>query len=176
LKERTQLTVVDANRKKVGKVLGLAGGPHANPWGPVGAVIPGMSSGVLVAFQVKGHPPFVVGVMPNHFTGNTPLVFVSADCSGPPLLSESTIVLVGADLGGYSWTDGGSLLPSVAVANPGQTVYIPDPAAPLQSIVEGSILIGGQCNPVSGSPPTQARSALALIDLAGFFTPPFRLR
>jgi hypothetical protein len=62
------------------------------------------------------------------------------------------------------------------VASPGQTVYIPDPAAPLQSITEGSILFNGICTPVNASSPSEARPVLSLIDLERFFTAPFSLR
>src|SRR5262245_7392238 len=180
LKKRSHLTVVDATGKKVGRVLGVAAGPRLNPWSLAGVSILGPSP-VLVAFEVAGHPPFVVGVVSTQFTGNAPLVFVSTDCSGQPFMRLSTIFLVGADLRGYDWpsrttTAGSSLLPDVAVGSPGQTVYIPDPAAPLQTITEGSLLFDGTCTPVNASSPSEARPVLALIDLNRFFTPPFSLR
>jgi len=176
LKKRSQLTVVDTKGKKVGRVLGIAVGPCLNPWGIAGVSIPGASP-VLVAFVVSGHPPFVIGVVSNHFIGNAPLVFVSTDCSGQPFMRVSTIFLVGADLRGYDWpaTEGSSLLPDVAVGSPGQTVYIPDPIAPLQSITEGSLLVYGTCTPVNASSPSDARPVLSLIDLERFFTAPFSL-
>jgi hypothetical protein len=176
LKKRSHLTVVDAKGKKVGRVLGIAAGSRLHPWSIAAVGIP-EASPVLVAFEVSGHPPFVVGVVSTHFTGNAPLVFVSTDCSGQPFMRASTIFLVGSDLRGYNWpaTEGSSLLPAVAVASPGQTVYIPDPATLLQSITEGSLLVDGTCTPVTASSPSDARPVLSLIDLERFFTPPFSL-
>ncbi|HEV8717356.1 MAG TPA: hypothetical protein VGX03_31615 [Candidatus Binatia bacterium] len=172
LKKRTILTVVDARGKKVGKVFGVTGSFLVRRFF---GVVPA-PSGVLVAFQVKGHPPFMVGVVADRFIGNSPVVFASTDCSGTPFLPDSTPILVGADLSSDAVGTGDALLPPVAVASPGQTVYLPDPVAPSQRIVEGSLLINGTCSPVSGSSPTDVHPALALIDLERVFTPPFRLR
>jgi hypothetical protein len=154
----------------MGRVFGIGSGTFIRrPAGIEGG------AGVLVAFQVTGHPPFMVEVTPTHVTGSAFLYFVSSDCTGTPFLPGQSPLLVGADLSGYSLT-GGSLLPPVAVASPGQTVYAPDPAAPVQSIVAGSILIEGMCTPLSGSSATEVRPALSLIDLERFFTPPFSIR
>lgn len=170
LKKRSQLTVVDAKGKKVGRVFSIGSGTFIRrPAGIEGG------AGVLVAFQVTGHPPFVLEVTPTHFFGSAYLYFVSPDCSGSPFMQGQVPILVGADLSGYG-VSSSSLLPPVAVAIPGQTVYIPDPAAPVQSIVPGSLLIEGTCAPLSGSPATDVRPALALIDLERIFTPPFSIR
>ena len=76
---------------------------------------------MFVAFEASGHPPFVVGVVSTHFTGNVPLVFGSTDCSGQPFMRLSAVFLVGADLRGYDWssrttTAGSSLLPDGRLA------------------------------------------------------------
>jgi hypothetical protein len=68
LKKRTQLTVVDVKGKRVGRVFGLTGSFLVRrSFGTFPA-----PAGVLVAFQVTGHSPFVVGVVSDRFIGNFP--------------------------------------------------------------------------------------------------------
>jgi len=102
--------------------------------------------------------------------------FDQENCAGTPLL-----ILQGT-LGETRPT----LLPLVAVALPGHTVYLAENEGPAQTFYYTSTLKaisatepynhGGQCENIGSISPINARQATPLIDLDTLFTPPFRAR
>lgn len=85
-------------------------------------------------------------------------VYESQDCSGTPFLSVPRTSLIHG-----------------AIAAPGQTVYIPDPSAVAQTISYLSwrdLGSGGCSQPPGGPQPFTGVPAIALINLADYFTPP----
>jgi len=95
------LVVVDANGKKVGRMLDTSGD---KPWVDV-AVTLGTS-----------HHFFKLTVSKDQISGIGAFSFESNDCSGTPYLSFSV--------------SAGSPLEDVVVAPPGHTLYVPDANAP----------------------------------------------
>jgi hypothetical protein len=96
-------------------------------------------------------------------------VFASPDCSGPPFV-EDISATVGRPL----------LLSPVAVAPPGQTVYLPIPGSSSQELNVGSFLFeDGICEPIPAEIQPFAVLALpvqGLLDLSTQFVPPFRVQ
>lgn len=149
------LVVVDADGKKLGEVVGIARGNDRG-------TTPGLD-GPVVAFSVNGHV-FTVVVFEDHFFGNgrwDSVSFDSPDCTGTPFIRET-----------------GSALPSVVVNTPGNTVYIEDPDATVQTVTVRSSLRemhhGGGC--ITGDREDDLIRAIPLIDLDTVFTPPFTVR
>lgn len=109
----------------------------------------------VVVFQINGL------LIPLHakttgFSTSMSLSFESQDCTGNPWITQSSTSLTRA-----------------VVTSPGQTVYIPDPNAAAQTLTINSQWNAGTCTSFgsSGSPLTVV-PAIALINLADYFTPP----
>ncbi|MFQ5856022.1 MAG: hypothetical protein ACE5LU_10300 [Anaerolineae bacterium] len=144
-----RLVIVDANGKKVGKVIGI---DHHVP---------------QIALEINGHL-FTLGVRENRFAGqtswNSGVLFESEDCTGTPYIRDDR-----------------SALPSVVVNVPGNTVYIEDPAASVQTIAVRSRYewMSPWEDPPTCSPVTwdneEAVQAIPLINLDTVFTPPFSI-
>jgi hypothetical protein len=151
------LEVVDANGTKIGSdVIGVIG------------QLP------RVAFNLDGRVFALLVTQTGFFSDHNPglqnlLVFASPDCSGPPFVEDisATVELP-------------LLLSPVAVAPPGQTVYLPVPGSSGQNLNVGSVQFeGGFCPPVPAeSQPftVLAVPAQGLLDLSTQFVPPFRVQ
>jgi hypothetical protein len=109
-----RLSIVDAGEKTVGDVIAFM--PVDQP--------------AQTAFNINSHS-FFLYVFPTRFAGTTPLVyFTELNCSGTPILPAS------ATLGEQVPT----LLPRVAVAKPGSTVYLAETTGPAQNFSYNSTL------------------------------------
>jgi hypothetical protein len=149
------LEVVDTNGDKVGSsdVLGV------------------QERGPIVAFDLDGRV-FTLLVTQNSFEGASSLLFTSPNCftTGTPFLPDTSLVFP-------SGAAEPALLPAVAVAPPGKTVYLPVPGSPSQSIAIGSVLLSdGTCQAPSQPTTVPAFPAQAVRDLSTQFTPPFQVQ
>jgi hypothetical protein len=159
LRPTQQLTVYDADGKKVGVI---AGGDYTDS-----EFLP------LVPFKVDD-VPFMLLVFRDGFVGYRVVVWESANCSGTPFLTLSN-------------PSAPSSLPRVGVGLPGSTVYVED--GPARTITAGSYStypfpganqppwIPSQCTRAQVFPWTaMAVPARALIDMDTLFKPPFTVR
>ena len=167
------LEVVDANGTKIGSdVIGVSGTEDIVIGGFL--VIDYRGQLPRVAFNLDGRVFALLVTQTGFFSDHNPglqnlLVFASPDCSGPPFM-EDISATVGLPL----------LLSPVAVAPPGQTVYLPVPGSSGQDLNVGSFqLEDGFCQPVPAEiqPFTVlAVPAQGLLDLSTQFVPPFRVQ
>lgn len=131
----------------------------------VGNVISLQSPGAVVAFKMGKHS-FALRVFRSGFSGTAgSVLFESPDCSGTPFLGFSA--------------DEGEVLPAVAVARPGNTLYVADPASfPRTITVQSRIpdLPGSSCTREDPTVAIEAIPAVPLLDLDTRFTPPFSVR
>ncbi len=160
LQPRHPFTIVDSEGRVVGTAdLAGAGGLSQ---GEVGrGMIP------IVLFRIAGQS-FALFVSEFGFAGNVlkDIVFELPACSGTPLVSRPA--------------DG--VLPEVVIAQPGNTVYIPDRATmprviTVQSRLPGATIarVPGPCsNPLNQF--LEVVPAIPLIDLETVFTRPFHAR
>lgn len=141
--EAAVFSVLDANDNKVGNVLGT-GDPNVAG-----------SHAVTVGLR-QGGRAFAIVVQRSGFRGISSLFFESADCSGAPFVRI---------LGG--------VLPSVAVASPGNTVYIEDTAASPQSLLSRSFIRSGETTCTVSNNTFLLTPAIVLVNMDDLFTPPF---
>ena len=145
---QTGLVLYDANDKKVGAVVDVAG-----------LTIP------VVIFRANEHV-FALEAIRNRLLGRQGLLFSSTDCSGAPLFDFEAGGVQGFDV---------SLLPTTAIGPPGSTVYIPDPNAVAQSVLTQSFLDQvGEC--IADGFMRTVVPALPIVDLDTQFTPPFSVK
>ncbi len=157
-----QLTVYDADGKKVGIIIGAES--------EYGAFHP------IVAFKVDD-VPFMLSVFRDGFAAQELVVWESTDCSGAAFIPIGT--------SGYPITR--SSLPTVALGVPGSTVYVED--GPIRTIgVRSYSTI--PLNAPRNVPPLPTRCvdpgifpwtkqvvpARALVDMSTLYTPPFTVR
>ena len=144
------LEVVDATSRKVGDVIDLIQGQFP-----------------LVAYQLNGQV-FAIVVAENSLGGNGPLLFQSANCLGTPFLPDNSIQPTGIVI---------PLLPSVAIAPPGNTLYLPTLNLRSQSITARSVQFAvGSCQVLPEPATGLAFRAQAMMNLDTLFTPPFRVQ
>ncbi len=154
------LRVFDARGKRVGEVMA--------------AGVTSLAS-VMVPLRAQGYV-FALEVFPDRFssfgligTQNEFVFFEKENCLGNPFLSVPF---------------GSFMLPVVAVAPPGSTVYLADPegvprTVPVKSRLSASTATnpGGICENLGGGFFVgRGVLALPLVDLDEHFTPPFRVR
>lgn len=152
-----ELSVVDSKGKTVGIT---QGGIFIHN---VEAFAPTIEMRTIIILDVDGRL-IQVAVNRDQFYGGQVIWFESTNCQGAPWLPA----------GGFN-LEGPSLLPEVAVAPPGQTIYVAKPGAASQSITINSILDPGtRCRNYTAQ--VQAFPTEALVDLLSVFTPPFTLR
>lgn len=160
-----QLTVYDADGKRVGAVVG----GHI----VFGEFLP------LISFRVDG-VPFMLFVFRDSLTASEIPVWESTDCSGAPFIPFG---IPGLPIERSS-------LPLIAVGLPGTTVYVEDglpriitqrsystsPSAgptPPQSLLD---LLPTRCQAYAIPSAREAVPARALVDMNTFYTPPFSVR
>lgn len=118
---------------------------------------------VTVALTAGGYV-FVLRAFQDHFEFEGPgtIFFESLDCSGTLFISAQGDPTV---------------LQLVALAPPGNTVYVPSPGAAPRSITANSALYVSGCTTQlpGGQTVDGAFPAVALMDLNSQFTPPFRV-
>jgi hypothetical protein len=148
------LEVVDATGSKVGS-----------------DVISVQEQGPSVAFNLDGRV-FALVVTQNGFDGSSLLLFASPDCfgTGTPFLLDNSLFFP-------SGAVDPAILPPVAIAPPGSTVYLPVPGSPSQSLAVSTLLFAdGTCRALPEPATVQAFPAQALGDLSTQFVPPFRVQ
>ena len=156
----------DSNGKEFGKATFLDSDANKVPPGSLtnpedtGAFIATLTLDGTVLFLTV---PFGYG---GSFVGGTPDVpgvyFESSDCSGTPLFD---VTEAEAAFG----------LQVVAVGQPGNTVYVPDPAGTGQTVFASSISAPWGCFPQSSPLEILAVTATPLIDLTTVFSFPLSL-
>jgi hypothetical protein len=155
---RSSFAVYDANDTKVGELIGSTD-RTLQP--------------AEVLFRIDGHS-FVLSVFADRFAGTSDRVYFEGDnCVGRSFLFlSSTLSQVRP-----------TLLPLIAVAPPGSTVYLAENHGPAQTFHYNSTLTasslstaGGVCDSPGGNNPINARQATPLVDLDTMFTPPFRIQ
>ena len=144
-----RLTVVDAQGKTVGPIVGLDMNPQLddfNTW---------------VAFRFN-QVVAVINVSKSGF--NSPfqpaVYFQSVDCSGTPYIDNRVAI---------------GMTPVVAVAFPGSTLYVANGSVPLTITAQSASQAPGTCEAVPGAQP-EVLPATKGPDLSAHFTPPFSLR
>lgn len=147
------LAVYDANGNHIGPVMNVV-----TPEGPVVVAVK-VGERVIPLFMTRTS----IGV---DYSGSNNLYFETTDCTGPPFLAQSSV-----------------MLPRAIVAKPGRTVYFADPFGPSHLITQRSFLPGGDSGQPPGSCSSEAQPsvrtvvpAVPLTDLDTLFTPPFSVR
>lgn len=150
----SNVTVVDANNKTVGRVQGAFGD----------------AATLSVGFVVAGVPqPIFLNVNRDKLygaQGNGNVVFESTDCTGTPFLFRG-LVATPPDR---------ELSPQTAVVLPGSTLYVQDVTLSPQEIHAQSILTRTTPCTAQEMGTFTALPAKKLFDLDGEFTPPFTTR
>lgn len=143
------LEVIDAQGRKVGDVIDI------------------VDQLPLVVYRFNDQ--FItIAAAENGLIGNTILLYSSNDCSGPPFLPDSSAQFFGVLT---------PLLPPVAVAPPGSTVYLSTPGASSQMIAAGSGQAEvGDCQVLPEQQTVPVFEAQPVLDLDTLFTSPFRLQ
>ncbi len=144
------LTVVDANGVAVGSVVDTVT--------PLGSA----PSGATVVLR-RNNVLFAVGVRAATFVGSSALFFLSANCTISP--GEQPYV-----------RDNGGVFPSVAVAPPGSTVYVQDSSVDASEVGTHSFIRAGETTCTQSNNTFLSFPAVAIIDLATEFTPPYRVQ
>lgn len=115
-----------------------------------------------VLFQLNQYRLLLYVISDGNFfySGNIYLFFESSDCTGTPLVPSQAP---------------NRFVPSVTIADPGQTLYIADPQGLPQFVnYHSTIIPGGPCTTTNNG--ATLVPALALGDLSTLFTPPFSVR
>jgi len=160
-----QVTIEDSKGKTVGRALSGGGFQKAVLENP-NTIAPFINIRTTVLLQVDENVvPVAVGK--DAFYGGFGVWYESENCVGTPW------VWVGQNPP-PNLADPPSLLPRVAVAPPGQTIYIVVPNAEAKVLTFKSANLLGSCT--SASADFEALPTQPLIDLLTVFTPPFRLR
>jgi hypothetical protein len=150
----SNITVLDANNKVVGRVQSLAGD----------------AATASVGFVVAGVPqPIILNVNRDKIygaQGNGNVVFESTDCSGTPFLFRG-LVATPPDR---------ELSPQTAVVLPGSTLYVQDVSLSPQEIHAQSILTRTTPCTAQDMGTFTALPAKKMFDLDQEFTPPFTTR
>lgn len=161
LQPTQQLTVYDADGKKVGVVTG--GDPVGGSFRP------------LVPLKIDGIA-LMLGVLRDGFTGHATIAWESTDCTGTPFLQITS----------PGYTSQPSSFPLVGVGLPGNTVYVEDgPVRPIAIRSYSTIPLQGPGTPLHQCVRPQAEydpyirvsaPARPLIDMNTLYTPPFTVR
>jgi hypothetical protein len=142
--------IVDANGVVLGEV--------ADTTTP-NSTMPGGATVVLT----RGNALFAVGVRQSTFHGSSALFFSTANCT----LSAS---------GGPWVIDNGGVFPSVAIAPPGNTVYLQDSSAPASVVTSLSFIRGGETDCTESTNTFLSYQAVPIANLSAEFTAPYRVR
>src|SRR4029434_3592779 len=140
-----------------GKVLGIIGLDESSPY----------KSFSVVPFTVASHV-FMLRVYRQNMVGHdlSGVYFESPNCSGQPFMADPDPI--------------NTLLPVVIVAQPGSTVYLPDPTDSIREVSAWSMFPTAtpqnppdSCVTFTSPIVPNGRRALPLLDLNTLFTPPF---
>jgi len=158
-----EVTVVDSRGKVVGATLGGLGLNLADEGGISDIGTPENKVNPIILLHVEGQL-LAVNVARDRFYAANFLYFDSEDCTGSP----------------WVHFDAGSrlpLLPRIAIALPGQTVYVEvDGAGPQPIPIQSRMRDGRDCENVTFPIQNQYVRMQPLVDLSTVFPPPFSLR
>ncbi len=161
LQPTQQLTVYDADGRKVGPIAGAE-------W-TFGVLLP------LVSLKIDG-VPMMLFVFRDSFVGHVSVVWESTNCSGTPFLPT----------GDEDFVMSKSPLPFVGVGVPGNTVYVEDSTVNMITVRSYSTMplngprdrpaLPPRCEQASAPFTRRSLPAKALLDLNTQFKPPFSVR
>jgi len=150
----SNITVLDANNKVVGRVQSIGGDAAA---ASIGFVVAGVSQPIILNVNRDR----IYGAQ-----GNGNVVFESTDCSGTPFLFRGLVVM----------QPDRELSPQTAVVLPGSTLYVQDMNLSPQEIHAQSILTKTTPCTAQDMGTFTALPAKKILDLDQEFTPPFTTR